>query len=155
VPYLPDLAEPGPVKSVGYLSAGHSYPTGTVSRLCFERLIALVEKPLAYSCGFHKCNLGRCSLTESLHSQPVFRYRGRVLGLGSTDILVPSEKAVYHAPSLILHYIRHHKYQPPECFCAAVLNCPEPGLAEYFAAIREIAPDIMVIRMLARMNARR
>jgi len=148
VPYLPDLAEPGPVKSVSYLWIGHSYPKGEVSRLCFERLVALVEKPLVYSCGYHRCNLGWCSLTEGLRSQPVFPYRGRIIGLGSTDILVPSEKAVYCAPSLILHYIGHHKYQPPECFCAAVLNCPEPGSAEYLAAIREIAPDITVIRML-------
>jgi hypothetical protein len=149
VPYLPDLAEPGRVKSVGYLWAGHSYPKGKVSRLCFERLVALVEKPLAYSCGYHKCNLGLCSLTEGLRSKPVLRYRGRVLGLGSTDILVPGEMAVYRAPSLILHYIRHHKYQPPECFCVAVLNCPKPGSAEYLAAVKEIAPDIIVIRMLS------
>ncbi len=149
---MPDLAEPGPVKSVGYLWVGHSYPEGKVSRLCFERLVALVEKPLGCSCGYHNCNLGRCSLTESFGSRPVLRYRRRVLGLGSTDILVPSEKVVYRFPSLILHYIRHHNYQPPECFCAAVLHCPEPGSAEYFAAIREIAPDNITIRILTKMN---
>jgi hypothetical protein len=141
VPYLPDLAEPGPVKDVGYLWFGHPYARGKVSHLFFERLVALVEKPLGYWCGYHKCNLGWCSLTESLRSQPVFRYHGRVLGLGSSDILVPGDKAVYCAPSLILHYICHHKYQPPERFCAAVLNCPKPASVEYFAAIKQIAPD--------------
>lgn len=148
MPYLPDLAEPGPVKSVGYLWTGHSYPKGKVSQLCLDRLVALVEKPLAYACGYHTCNLGWCNLTAGLRSQPVFRYRGRIISLGSTDILVPSENAVYSVPSLILHYIRHHKYQPPECFCTAVLNCPEPGSAEYIAALGKFAPDIPFIRML-------
>lgn len=142
MPYSPDLAEPGPVKQVGYLWFGHSYPRGKVSRLFFERLVALVEQPLVCARGYHKCNVGWCNLTGSVGSQPVFRYRGRVLNLGSSDILVPDAKAVYCAPSLILHYVRHHKYQPPECFCAAVLSCPKPGSVEYSAAIKQIAPDI-------------
>lgn len=141
MPYTPDLAELGPVKNVGYLWFGHSYARGKVSDLFFERLVALVERPLAYSCGYHRCNLGWCSLTQILRSQPAFRYRGRVLGLGSSDILVPGDKVVYFAPSLILHYIRHHKYHPPECFCAAVLNCPKPGSVEYASAIKQIIPD--------------
>ena len=136
------------MKSVGYLWTGHSYPKGEVSGLCLERLVAFVENPLACACGYHKCNLGWCNLTAGLRSQPVFRYRRRIIGLGSSDILVPSEKAVYSAPSLILHYIGHHKYQPPECFCAAVLNCPDPGSAEYIAALKGFAPDIPFIRML-------
>jgi hypothetical protein len=142
VPYSPDLAEPGPVKQVGYLWFGHSYPRGKVSRLFFERLVALVEQPLVCARGYHKCNVGWCNLTGSVGSQLVFRYRGRVLNLGSSDILVPDAKVVYCAPSLILHYVRHHKYQPPECFCAAVLSCPKPGSVEYSAAIKQIAPDI-------------
>lgn len=148
MPYLPDLAEPGPLKSVGYLWTGHSYPKGKVSQSCLERLVALVEKPLAYACGFHRCNLGWCNLTAGFRSQPVFRYRERIIGLGSADILVPGEKAVYCAPSLILHYIDHHKYQPPACFCAAVLDCPDPGSAEYIAALKEFAPASPFIRML-------
>jgi hypothetical protein len=142
VPYSPDLAEPGPLQKVGYLWFGHSYPRGNVSHLFFERLVALVEQPLVGARGYHNCNIGLCRLTHKFRPQPVFRYRGRVLYLGSSDILVPDAKAVYCAPSLILHYIRHHKYQPPECFCAAVLNCPGPGSVEYSAAIKQIASDI-------------
>jgi hypothetical protein len=132
------------MKAVGYLWSGHSYPRGKVSRLFFERLVALVEDPLWYSGGYHNCNLGSCSLKDSVGSQPSFRYRGRVLGLGSSEIWVPGDKAVYCAPSLILHYIRHHKYQPPECFCTTVLNCPKPDSVEYFAAIKQIAPDVAI-----------
>ncbi len=142
MPHLPDLANPGPVKDVGYLWFGHPYSRGNVSNLFFERLAALVQKPVWYSCGYHKCNLGWCGLTQSLRSQPTVRFRGRVLSLGSSDILVPGETAVYCAPSLILHYVRRHNYQPPECFRAAVLECPKPGSTEYYSAIKQIAPDL-------------
>jgi hypothetical protein len=146
MPYFPDLVGLGPEKPVGYLWFGHSFPRGKVSHSLFERLVVLVEKPLMYACGYHKCNLHLCGLTESIRSQPAFRYRGRALGLGSSEIWVPGDKVVYRAPSLILHYIRHHKYQPPECFCVAALNCPEPGSAEYFAAIKESDPNHFFIR---------
>lgn len=146
MPYFPDLAGPGPEKPVGYLWFGHSFPTGRVSDVFFERLVALVEMPLMYACGYHACNLSLCGLTARFRSQPQFRYRGRVLGLGSSEIRVPGDKVVYRAPSLILHYIRGHNYQPPECFCAAALTCPKPGSAEYFAAIKECDPNHFFIR---------
>lgn len=142
VPYFPDLTEPGPVQHVGYLWFGHSYPRGNVSHVFLKRLVALVEEPLMAACGYHRCNLGWCGLVQGLRSQQVFRFQGRALGLGSSDIFVPGESAVYCAPSLILHYIRHHNYQPPECFCTAVLECPKPRSAEYYAAIKQIAPDL-------------
>jgi hypothetical protein len=65
---------------------------------------------------------------------------------------VPGDKVVYQAPCLILHYIRYHKYQPPECFCAPVLNCPKPGSAEYFAAIKESDSNHFVIRHTKRFG---
>lgn len=130
------------MKAVGYLWSGRSYPKGKVSRLFFARLVELVEDPLWHSGGYHNCNLGWCSLKESVNSPPSFRYRRRILALGSSEIWVPGNEAVYCAPSLILHYIRGHKYKPPECFCAAVLNCPKPNSNEYFSAIKEIAPDV-------------
>ena len=142
MPYEPDLAGPGPVKKVGFLWFRHSYPKGKIQPLVFERLVALVEKPLGYYCGYHKCNLGSCALTEGLRGQPTFRNGGRLLGLGSSEIFVPAEDAIYHAPNLILHYIRQHRYQPPECFCAAVLKCPEPDSAEYRERLTRLAPDL-------------
>lgn len=128
------------MKSVGYLWSGHTYTRGKIPRVFFERLVGLVENPLWYSGGYHNCNLGWCN--ASFGAQPSFRYRGRVLSLGSSEIWVPGEKAVNSAPSLILHYIRHHQYQPAEGFCTAVLNCPKPDSDEYFAAIKQIAPDV-------------
>lgn len=144
MPYLPDMADPGPVRNVGYLWFGHSYPKGKVDRSIIDRLVALAEKPLLYACGYHKCNLGFCALTHPLRQQPAFRYRGRLLVLGSSEILVPGEDAVYEAPNLILHYILHHSYRPPECFSAAVLKCPEPDSSEYRERMVRIAPKLAI-----------
>jgi hypothetical protein len=141
--YAPDLANTGAVKQVGYLWFGHSYPKGKIAGLILERLVAIAEKPLLYAYGFHKCNLGFCGATQMLRGEPMFRYRGRTLTLGSSEILVPDDEAVYCAPNLILHYIRHHRYRPPDCFCAAVLKCPAVDSAEYRERIKRVAPQFL------------
>lgn len=141
VPYLPDLVGESLVKNVGYLWSGNTYPKGDVSGSFFDRLVAVVEKPFICSCGYHECNLGWCGLSQHLRSQPIFRHSGRLLSLGSYDVFVPDSNTVYAAPSLILHYIRHHRYLPPKCFQTAVLECPAPGSADYFAAITRVAPE--------------
>ena len=147
MPYIPDLAgysqgvaKSERVTSVGYLWVGHAYPKGEVPSTVFERLMELVEKPLGYHCGYHTCNLEPCGLSGEFKPHPQFRSRERVLPVGSTEIIVPGEEAVFKAPSLILHYINFHGYRPPECFCTAAVQCPEPGTAEYFEAIERIAP---------------
>jgi len=138
--YEPDLSGTGASKTVGYLWFGHSYPKGKIAELILERLVAIAEKPWFWARGFHKCNLGFCGATQMLRDQPTFRYRGRTFALGSSEILVPDDEVVYRAPNLILHYIRHHRYRPPECFCAAVLKCPAVGSTEYHERIKRAAP---------------
>ena len=148
--FVGDLSDSGPVKSVGWLAPGRSYPKGKASQPFFSRLVALVEKPLVHSGGFHRCSLGWCCLTAFSASSPTFKYHGRnVIFMGSSVIFVPGDDAVYSVPSLILHYIRWHKYLPPECFRAAVLNCPDPGSSEYVAAVQRIAPEL-AIRLFGR-----
>jgi hypothetical protein len=138
--YKPDLRGTGRERPVGYLDRRHSFTKGTASEAFFDCLVALVEQPLAVCRGYHICDLGWCGLSFG-GEQPKFRYKGRVIGLGATEILVPDKEVVYSAPSLILHYIRRHKYLPPSCFVEAVLNCPKPRSQEYFAAIKRIAPE--------------
>ena len=140
--YMADLTATGRVISVGYLAPGHSFTTGMTSEAFFDRLVAMVEHPLGAWCGFHTCDLGLCRLRQP-QEQPQFRYKGRVIGIGSTDIFVPGDEVVYMAPSLILHYIRDHEYLPPSCFLKAVLDCPEPLSQEYRAAIKRIAPEMV------------
>jgi hypothetical protein len=146
MPYLPDLAGNRPVKEVGYLWCGHSYATGKIDELVFERLVTIVEKPLGEDMGFHTCNLGLCGATpEPRGGQLKFRYRDRTLFLGSSEIYVPDDEVVYCTPNLILHYIRDHSYRPPECFCAAVLKCPAPDTEEYGERLRRIIPRHPVV----------
>jgi len=114
-----------------------------VSQLVFERLVELVEHPFFSACGYHACDIGWCGFLD--RSQPSFRYKGRLLWLGNTDIIVPGNGVVYSAPTLILHYIRRHKYLPPSCFNEAVLNCPTAGSSEHAAAIRRITPALPLI----------
>jgi hypothetical protein len=140
--YSADLTATGRVSSVGYLAREHSFTTGTTSEAFFDRLVAMVEKPLGAWCGYHTCDLGLCRLQQP-QEHPQIRYKGRVIGIGSTDIFVPGDEVVYMAPSLILHYIRDHQYLPPSCFVEAVLNCPEPLSQEYCAAIKRIAPEMI------------
>ena len=138
--YEADLTGTGCERQVGYLARGHSFTKGTASEVFFDCLVALVERPLSAWCGYHTCDLGWCGLSLG-GEQPKFRYKGRLIRLGATDILVPGDEVVYLAPSLILHYIRRHKYLPPQCFVKAVLNCPAPSSQEYSASIKKIAPE--------------
>jgi hypothetical protein len=137
--YSPDLAEGGPVKSVGYLTRDREYPQGEVADLVFDRLVRLAKLRIVQWFGHHHCDLDPCGPGQP---QPELYYEGLVIPRQcSTDIFVPDQEAVYVAPALILHYIRFHRYLPPTCFLEAVLRCPQPGSDEYFAALKRAAPD--------------
>jgi hypothetical protein len=140
--YKADLTGTGPIRPVGYLARKHPFTKGRTSWAFIDCLVALVEQPLLHSLGYHSCDLAWCRLTfvSGVHATK-FLHKGRVLSLGHTDILVPGDEVVYQAPSLILHYIRWHRYLPPQCFIQAVFNCPEPGSQEYFAALKRIVPE--------------
>jgi hypothetical protein len=140
--YRVDLTENNSVTSVGYLAGGHSFNKGIASEAILDRLVALVEQPLGVWSGYHTCNLGWCGL-RLRPLRPTFRYKGRVIGLGDADIFVPGDGTVYSAPSLIIHYIRRHRYLPPSCFVEAVFKCPEPHSQEYRVAIKRIAPELV------------
>jgi len=140
--FSPDLHCEKNLSIVGFLARGHPFPKGCLPEVVFERLVELADHPFFCYGGYHTCDLGWCVLRVPWRSQPrpTLRYKGRLLALGATDIFVPGDGVVYHAPTLILHYIRHHKYLPPSCFVDAVLSCPIPGSFEHAAAIRSIAP---------------
>ena len=63
--------------------------------------------------GLHPCLLGRCKWRW---------WFGSRFCAGSCEIIVPGrEGIVYHAPALIAHYVRAHRYRPPREFIEAVL----------------------------------
>jgi hypothetical protein len=137
--YVPDLAETGAIKSVGYLSQEHAYPKGETSEAVFDRLASLVLLDLVSWMGYHWCDLGSCGSNQT---QPELYWHGmKIPPCCRSDILVPAETVVYMAPALILHYIRAHQYLPPICFLEAALACPEAGSNNYLSAIKKIAPE--------------
>jgi len=139
--YKADLTGTGPIRPVGYLARKHPFTKGRTSWAFIDCLVALVKQPLLGSLGYHNCDLAWCGLTIGRFGATKFLHKGRVISLGHTEIVVPGDGVVYQAPSLILHYIRWHRYLPPPCFIQAVLNCPEPGSQEYFAALKRIVPE--------------
>lgn len=60
--------------------------------------------------------------------------------MGSENLFVPGHGLLYVAPSLIVHFIAVHGYQPPPAFCAAVLACPPMGSEDYLQAISSNGP---------------
>jgi hypothetical protein len=52
---------------------------------------------------------------------------GRKELLGVKNLLVPAGDVIYAAPSLIIHYIEHHGYKPPDEFLAALAALDPTG----------------------------
>jgi hypothetical protein len=101
--------------SVGWLDAGHEFPTGVVPEHLTLKLLRLCRTPVRQTRGHHPCPLcGRPSV-----SVPVV-VDNHTLWLGSAEIEVPAQSKVYAAPTLIAHYITAHGYRPPDEFLDAV-----------------------------------
>ena len=114
-----------PVKSIGWLSGDHAFPTGDVPEELPRRLLHLCatqlhRNPSLRMMGSHNCEF-------CLNSQPGAAVdvpgRGRI-HLGSDEIRVGGPDCTYAAPNLIYHYVTAHRYRPPDEFMAAVLVPP-------------------------------
>ncbi len=109
------------VRNVGWLDANHSYPKGLCSPDICEIVHALLydKVPGVYAHvnpirGSHPCNL--CKESESLSDAEL------ELVIGSSEIWIPSAEGIFASPSMILHYMSHHNYFPPNEFLAAVMS---------------------------------
>ncbi len=65
---------------------------------------------------------------------------GLVVHFGANNLYVPDEGCVYVAPSMIVHYIDVHRYEPPATFWEAVMKCPEMGSESYRQALTVNGP---------------
>ncbi len=122
--YFPDLApyayanrsHPG-VLHVGWLDAGEPYTRGKVDRRVFAKLKRLAQHPVERYRGYHHCPY--CTRLTSL----IYFTDQRK---SNAEIRVTLEGVTYAAPTLIVHYIRAHRYRPPDVFLRAVEAAPEP-----------------------------
>ncbi|MGH3998644.1 MAG: hypothetical protein ACRDTJ_14420 [Pseudonocardiaceae bacterium] len=114
--YLPN--QPA-MLNVGWLSRGHEFPKGPIPDEVVAALYVLAdEQENNILRGVHDCEF--CT-RESPMRLPAPVARGFVdLGMGELHAFVPGSET-YSAPSLIVHYITEHGYQPPVAFMEAVL----------------------------------
>ncbi|MFY0564701.1 hypothetical protein ACN28E_12670 [Archangium lansingense] len=125
--YYQDLGEEcmvgvGPwVRAVGWLDIAYPYTQGSVEPAFLEALQQHLKRPWTpvASAGPHFC--------QFCPEKP----RG-----GAANVWIPTERHVFIAPELIVHYITDHGYRPPEAFIEAVLACPAQRSPEYMELIR-------------------
>ena len=122
--YHPDLSphiyvDPGEnVLNVGWLDSHHEYSKGSVPLDFLERLQWYCQESVFLTFGFHVCEFcGKDFGVEML-------ILGKKRKLGSAEIRVIGQKAIYAAPDMIYHYIVDHQYRPPDEFILAVIEEP-------------------------------
>src|SRR5262245_35516631 len=111
--------------AVGWLARDCSFSRGPVTAAFQHKLEALFEDPYCpvSFLGSHLCEFcAPITAHPHDHSYPN----------GSANLLVPGIDAIYACPSLIMHYVDAHEYQPPERFVSAVLACPTVCSETYF-----------------------
>lgn len=123
--YFPDLspysylASAYSMVNVGWLDRDHPYTTGHVSDRVVTRLCELAIQKHNITRGYHYCHYCR---EESPITVAAYAPKGFVL-LGTGELhVVGLDGITYSAPSLIVHYILEHKYQPPPEFIEALLE---------------------------------
>ncbi len=126
----------GDARAVGWLEAEHDYLRGDVEPgviTALERLFQHAWQPVT-TAGWHDCSL--CG--RKLEDGPITReIAGTHELLGVKNLLVPAGSVIYGAPSLIIHYIEDHGYQPPDEFLEA-LRLLDPTVDEYQAECERI-----------------
>jgi hypothetical protein len=109
------------LRSVGWLSRGRHFPTGTVDERVYPKLVELLLDPWqpAVATGPHPCDL--C----------LYKPEAR----GVKNLFLPGNGCIFVCPELIVHYMNAHGYCPPQVFCDAVLACPAMRSMEYHKAV--------------------
>ena len=87
--------------------------------------------------GHHECELCpvQADRLETFDERHRIERDGLVVDFGATNLFVPGEGCVYVAPSMIVHYVDSHNYEPPTAFWQAVMKCPEMGSEAYKEAL--------------------
>lgn len=82
-----------------------------------------------------KCTELKNPATEAYDRSHRIDCGGLTVRFGANNLFVPGEGCVYVAPSMIVHYVDAHGYDPPVIFWQAVTNCPEMGSKAYRQAL--------------------
>jgi hypothetical protein len=119
-----------PLRAIGWLEATHNFTSGDVPVGLVVRLAQLVEQtrrafPQYAFRGVHECSLcvEKCPST-------------RTPGWSQENLIIPGEGQIFAAPGGVVHYIEHHRYQPPDEFINAALTCPDCDSPGYLDTLR-------------------
>ena len=108
--------------NVGWLEAGHPFQRGPVPLLVVAELERLSRDPKHPTRGYHQCQFCVPS-TDTIAALPECLEAWWGQRRGNAEIHVQGTNGTtYIAPSLVLHYIIEHQYQPPREFIEAVLH---------------------------------
>ena len=115
-PYAYLAAGPAETVNVGWLDASHPFHDGEPSPGFLAALFDLCAKPINKTRGWHKCEFCDQPVPLAVESD------GLQLLLGSAEIRVMAPGGQqFAAPDLVYHYVRDHRYSPPDDFVAAVV----------------------------------
>jgi len=110
------------VLNVGWLGRGHEFPVGVVSEAFAEALRRLIKSPENLYRGYHSCQF--CPEPPIVVGSNGLRVRappGETEGNGEIRV-AGANGILYVAPVLIAHYVKVHKYRPPQEFIDAVTS---------------------------------
>jgi hypothetical protein len=105
--------------NVGWLDRDHSFSIGGVAQSVIDALLVLADDQQQLTRGSHSCQF--CDAESPIEVVAPVPEGTVWLGMGEIHV----ESAVgqwYAAPSMVVHYITEHRYQPPEDFQDAVLR---------------------------------
>jgi hypothetical protein len=147
--YVPDLAPSRfgafsllDVSAVGWLSSEHAHTTGPVPPLLVDRLRELSDAVQEHRCAVHPPGtiLGPVA-TAGVHECEFCPADGRRYTDGGELYVARSPSGGFEAPTMIVHYIEQHSYQPPAAFITAVLAAP--SVEDLISSMNSAAMEVL------------
>ncbi len=117
--YSKDLPDSRPRVNVGWLAGWAQFPKADPSPEFLAALFERVKNPVRKVAEPHVCCKKSQDASTGLTPAAL---GGESVNLGAAEIEVAGPAGeVFVAPDLIFHYVREHRYAPPEAFVRACL----------------------------------
>jgi len=123
------------IRNVGWLDAGHSFPTSASTESLLASLWPFCLLSFSPQRGGQNCPFcNRLGVVER---------DGKRYVLGCAELRVFDEKGQsgFAAPNLVYHYIETHHYLPPAEFLDALHSGPQPQTDQYRASVAKIGSE--------------
>ena len=109
--------------NIGWLDKNHDFNKGATETIVLEKLRSIIigNKNIDAHCNRVR-SIEPCRLCANKNIS--LESESKKIHLGMTEIFIPAKNGKYYfsAPSLIIHYIEEHKYQPEKTFLQAVMS---------------------------------